>query len=125
MPFTTYQELQDGVAAFLDRDDLTATIPDFIRLAELRIQRSQRWYRHTYSIANSGAAFSVTEQPMALPSYVRELVALWQMDGTTLRPIDIITPEAWRTYVNGNGNATGTPRKATVLSYRGERLVPI
>ena len=38
MSITTYSELQTAVANWLKRSDLTANIPDFIRLAEVRIK---------------------------------------------------------------------------------------
>jgi hypothetical protein len=41
----TYAELQTSVADFLDRQDLTAIIPTFIRLAEARIDRDLRHWR--------------------------------------------------------------------------------
>lgn len=42
MAFTSYSELKDSVANYLARTDLTAQIPDFIRLAELRMRRELR-----------------------------------------------------------------------------------
>ena len=42
MAFTNYTELQTSVADWLDRDDLTARIPDFITLAEARFNRLLR-----------------------------------------------------------------------------------
>ena len=45
MTLATYAELQSAVADFLNRDDLTAAIPSFIRLAESRIDRELRHYK--------------------------------------------------------------------------------
>lgn len=42
MSFSTYADLQTSVASWLNRTDLTALIPDFIRLAEDRLQRALR-----------------------------------------------------------------------------------
>ena len=42
MAFSNYTELQTSVADWLDRDDLTARIPDFITLAEARFNRLLR-----------------------------------------------------------------------------------
>src|SRR5258706_1958244 len=39
MALTTYTELLAAVASWLDRTDLAASIPDFVRLGEQRIQR--------------------------------------------------------------------------------------
>ena len=42
MSFTTYAELQTTIAGYLARSDLTTQIPDFIRLAEVRLRRDLR-----------------------------------------------------------------------------------
>ena len=42
MALGTYTELKDAIADWLDRSDLTARIPDFIALAEARINRELR-----------------------------------------------------------------------------------
>lgn len=42
MAFTNYAELQTTIASYLARSDLTAMIPDFIRLAETRLRRELR-----------------------------------------------------------------------------------
>lgn len=39
---TNYTELQAAVANWLDRDDLTARVPEFIQLAEVRMRRELR-----------------------------------------------------------------------------------
>jgi len=43
--FADYDELKAGIADFLNRDDLTAVIPSFIRLAESRIDRDLRHWK--------------------------------------------------------------------------------
>lgn len=42
MALTTYTELKTSIADWLNRTDLTATIPDFISLAEAQIERQLR-----------------------------------------------------------------------------------
>lgn len=42
MALTTYSELKASVADWLNRSDLTATIPDFIALAESQVERKLR-----------------------------------------------------------------------------------
>ena len=42
MAISNYTELQTAVANWLDRDDLTARIPEFIALAEARFNRVLR-----------------------------------------------------------------------------------
>lgn len=45
MPLSTYAELQTAISDFLNRDDLTATVPTFIALAEAQLQRDVRHWR--------------------------------------------------------------------------------
>ena len=42
MAISTYSELQTAVANWLDRDDLSARIPEFVALAETRMNRVLR-----------------------------------------------------------------------------------
>ena len=39
MALTSYSELKSSLADWLNRDDLTSVIPDFISLAEAQIER--------------------------------------------------------------------------------------
>jgi len=43
MPFAAYDELIERVADWLDRPDLDAEIPDFVRLAEVELARDVGW----------------------------------------------------------------------------------
>ncbi len=45
MAITTYSELKTALGNWLNRDDLTAVIPDFISLAETDINRKLRHYK--------------------------------------------------------------------------------
>jgi hypothetical protein len=42
MALSTYAQLQTSIGDWLNRSDLTATIPDFISLAEAQIERTLR-----------------------------------------------------------------------------------
>lgn len=54
-----YAELQTSIADFLNRDDLTAAIPTFIRLCEARIDRELRhWRQEQRSTAVLDAQYS-------------------------------------------------------------------
>lgn len=45
MSITTYSELKTAIANWLNRDDLTAVIPDFISLVEADLNRKLRHYK--------------------------------------------------------------------------------
>ena len=45
MALTTFDELKASIADFLNRDDLTAVIPDFVKLAETKMNRELRHWR--------------------------------------------------------------------------------
>lgn len=45
MALTTYDELKASIAEFLNRDDLTSIIPDFVTLAETQLNRDLRHWR--------------------------------------------------------------------------------
>lgn len=54
-----YDELKAAIADFLNREDLTAVIPTFIRLAESRIDRDLRhWRQERRSTAQLNAQYS-------------------------------------------------------------------
>lgn len=59
MAISTYSELQTAVADFLNREDLAAAIPTFIRLAESRIDRDMlHWRQEVRSEATLASQFS-------------------------------------------------------------------
>lgn len=59
MPITNYTELQSAVADFLNRDDLTATIPTFIDMAEASLNRDLRhWRNENRAIAPVNSRYS-------------------------------------------------------------------
>ena len=61
MAITTYDELKTSVADFLNRDDLTSVIPDFITMAEADLNRNVRHWRmegaQTQTLTASSAQF--------------------------------------------------------------------
>ena len=65
MAIGTYAELQTAVANWLDRDDLSLRIPEFIALAEARMNRilRLRLMESTYT-----ASTVATQRNLALPT---------------------------------------------------------
>lgn len=62
MAISTYAELQSAIADTLNRDDLTATIPTFIRLAEANLNRDvEHWKREKRATVTADSRY--TELP--------------------------------------------------------------
>lgn len=59
MTLSTYAELQTSIADFLNRDDLTSSIPAFIKLAEAQMQRELRhWQMETRTTTPTTGQFT-------------------------------------------------------------------
>ena len=71
MALDTYADLQSAVASWLHRDDLTAQIPDFIRLAEADMQ-----VRAKLSQWETEASVSLTNGSGALPPDVAQVISV-------------------------------------------------
>jgi hypothetical protein len=89
MAFTTYAELQTSVADWLDRDDLSARIPDFITLAEARYNRVLR-IRSMETEADQ-ATVSGTRS-YSLPTDYRQMRTV-HLVTNPITPLSYITPE--------------------------------
>lgn len=68
MAISTYNELQAAVASWINRSDLTASIPDFIRLGEAMIRRD---IRARDQLTNYTA--TLTSEEVALPDDLVEI----------------------------------------------------
>lgn len=104
MSITTYAELQTAIADFLNRDDLTTTIPTFIQLAEAVFQRDvEHWKREERATA------SVSGRYAAIPSnfYSPIRVAL-QSKHAPLEPMSLNEMARERALRN---DAAGIPTK--------------
>ncbi len=101
----TYTGLQASVADFLNRADLTATIPDFIALAEAQMNRQlqtrEMWVLRT---------ITVSEQSLALPPDLMAVESL-QVQDNCVRKLRYLTPQQMDEKLI---NATGVPREYTV-----------
>ena len=108
MAISTYAELSTAAANWLSRSDLTSRIPEFITLAEARINRKLR-------IRQQETASDVTitggTRTAALPSDFREVRRLY-LDTSPIRILDYISPQDyWARYVSTN---TGKPSVFTI-----------
>ena len=109
MALSTYTELKDAVADWLDRSDLTARIPDFIALAEARISRDLRirpMEVRSIMYTTSGQKY------FNLPGGYIQMRNI-QLNTNPTTPLEYITPEMLdRLY---GSNTTGKPRAYTLI----------
>lgn len=105
MALTTYAELQSAIASWLNRDDLTSVIPDFISLAEAQMQRDLR----TSQMVET-ADLTIDSRYTDLPADWLETIRL-DINGneaTWVSPQDM-TAKRW------NGSGTGEPYLAAPM----------
>lgn len=89
MAITTYAELQAAAANWLVRGDLTARIPEFITLAEARLNRVLRARLAEVEAALTGVAGART---LPLPAGFAEPLALWITRPTGREALAFIEP---------------------------------
>ena len=110
MAISNYTELKTAVANWLDRDDLTDRIPEFIALAEARFNRVLR----LRSMETKETASTVAGQRnLALPaSYIQ--MRNFQVNTSPLTTLSYVTPEIYdRVW---GGSTSGTPKFYTILA---------
>ena len=104
MAFATYADLQASIASWLNKEDLTNVIPDFIKLAEARFNRELR----TLQMVKRATA-NTEDEFVAVPADWLEAKDLSIAD----LPLAYVTPEKlgeWK-YVN----VTGKTRYYTIV----------
>ena len=110
MAISTFQELQDAVANWLDRSDLTARIPEFITLAEARLNRELRVRlmegRYTANTVSS-------QRNYALPPDYRQMRSL-RLNQDPIVTLVYLTPQQMdQTWA---GTLSGTPKAYTIVA---------
>jgi hypothetical protein len=109
MALGTYTELKDAIADWLDRSDLTSRIPDFIALAEARINRELRIRPME---VRSTMVTTVDQQYFNLPGGYIQMRNI-QLNTNPTTPLEYITPEMLdRLY---GSTTTGKPRAYTLI----------
>jgi len=104
MAITTYAELQASIASWLNRDDLTAVIPDFISLSEASINRDLRHYK----MVNRVDATLDSRYVQVPADWLETLRFSITTSGT--RPLEMASLDDLIKYRQNNSNATGEPR---------------
>ena len=110
MAIGTYAELQTAVANWLDRDDLTDRIPEFIALAEARINRVLRIRLMESKYTASTVA---AQRNYALPTgYIQ--MRNFQINTSPITPLQYVTPEIYDRL--WGGSTGGTPQFYTIVA---------
>ena len=105
MALTTYTGLKASIADFLNRDDLTLVIPDFITLAESQINRD---VRHMKMEARSSGQQDANDEYMQIPPDWLETIRL-HLTGTGTAVLNLVSRDAMADKRQANNDATGTP----------------
>jgi len=104
MSIATYAELKTSIGNWLNRDDLTGVIPDFIALAESAINRDLRHYK---MIERADA--TLDSRYTQLPADWLETVRFSITSGDTYR-MELISRDDMLEYREKTLNASGRPR---------------
>ena len=104
MALTTYTELKASIADFLNRDDLTTVIADFITLAESQINRD---VRHWKMEARSSGQQSGGDEYMQIPADWVESIRL-HLTGTGTSAVNLISRDAMADKRERNDDTSGT-----------------
>ena len=104
MAITTYAELQTSIANWLNRDDLTSVIPDFISLTEASINRDLRHYKMINRVDAT-----LDSRYVQMPADWIETVRFGITSGTTYR-IELISRDDMLEYRQNNNDTSGIPR---------------
>ena len=110
MALSNYSELQTAVANWLDRDDLTARIPEFISLCEARFNRSLR-IRAMETLDTSVSTVAGTKT-IALPTGYVQMRDI-HLTGNPIVQLQYVTPEIMNRIHAGSDS--GKPTVYTVI----------
>ena len=106
MAIGTYSELQTAVANWLDRDDLTARVPEFISLTEGRIIRK---IRHLNMEKRATADTVGGERTIQLPTGYLSMRSL-KINRSVVNTLEYMSPSV----MYDGSESSGTPRYYTV-----------
>ena len=109
MALTNYTGLKTSIADFLNRDDLTSVIPDFVALAEAQINRDVRHWRME---ARTSGQQDPADEYMQIPADWVETIRL-HLTGTGTSVVNLVSRDAMADKRAAQENAAGTPRMYT------------
>jgi hypothetical protein len=111
MALSDYTELQASIAGWLIRDDLTAVIPDFIRLAEVRLAtdfKTQHLITETTIVTDASSK--------ALPANNKGIISAY-LSTNPLTPLDYMTPDEF-----ASRNAASESGKPLAFTVKGQTI---
>ena len=119
MALSTYDELKASIADFLNRDDLTSQIPDFIKLGETQLNRDVRhWRMQDRALALCDTQYTALPnnfvEPVRItipanPSYTLELVGPFELSTIRAEGSDKTGRPAYYAVVDGAFEVYPTP----------------
>lgn len=107
---TNYSDLKVTIANYLARSDLTSVIPDFIRLAEVRLRRNLRIRQMLKSATTLTTGGDAT---VSLPTDFLELRTLF-VESDPVRDLQYMSPAIFNR--NARTNESGLPVFYTILA---------
>jgi hypothetical protein len=109
MALTSYTELKTSIANYLNRSDLTSVIPDFITLAESKLNRILRLRVMQKRVSTATTA---SDAFIDLPSDFLEMVQFF-VDGNPNTILDYVNPTEIE--LNNLRDSSGTPQQYTIM----------
>lgn len=114
MAITDYGELKTAIANWLERDDLTSRIPEFIAMAEDTIAQDKRLRIRAMETSTD---LTISSRTTTLPTGFIGARRLY-LDGTPLKRVEFLPPEQF--WIRNLATQTGLPKYFTI---EGEDLV--
>jgi hypothetical protein len=105
MALNTYTALKTSIADFLNRDDLTAVIPDFITLAEAQINRD---VRHWKMEARASGQQDASDEYIQIPSDWLETIRL-HITASGTSAVTLISRDSMADKRSSAEDVAGTP----------------
>lgn len=90
MALSNYSDLLSAVASWLNRSDLTERIPDFITLAESRLNRELRL--RVMEEEDTTLTVASGDRTVALPTGFLEPIGLWVSEASDRRQLTYLSP---------------------------------
>lgn len=109
MALTSYTELKTSIANYLNRSDLTSVIPDFITLAESKLNRILRLRVMQKRVSTTTTA---DDAFIDLPSDFLEMVQFF-VDSNPNAILDYVNPTEIE--LNNLQDSSGTPQQYTIM----------